>query len=391
MQHTPKQRSGSGKTYSSAGWPSHATATNELKHRSHWGSVQTIIRLFRRTDVFLMLAVITFALPARSQAQPIVTFDIAGSVNIFGGGISPTGAITGGYFDLSVHKRFGFVRTPDGQITTFTAPADHSSGPQGIGINSAGVITGGYGIIVGNLPGIGDLFADGSFLRLPDGTIFDISPPPAYFSDPAAINDQGTVAGTYLDAQDGSGHFFLRTADGTYTEFDPEPGARPASIAINPEGTLTGSYWDANFIPHSFLRTARGTVTLFDAPDAVFGTQTVGINPSGAITGYYFDENFVNHGILRSKGSQFTTIDPEGSAGTFPVSIAPSGTIAGYYYDENFTTHGFVCAKNGKITTFDPQGSTGTVVTGMNASGVITGTYSDAHGVHGFVFQSGAD
>jgi hypothetical protein len=390
MQHTRKQRSDSGKAFSSAGWPIQATSTNELKHCSHWGSVQTIIRLFCRTNVFLMLAAIAFALPA--QGQTTVTFDIPGSVNMFGGGISQDGAITGAYFDLSVHKRFGFVRTPDGRITTFIAPADHSSGATGVGINSAGVITGGYGIFAGNVSGIGDLFFDGSFLRLPDGTIFDISPPTAYFSDPAGINDQGTVAGTYMDAQDGSAHFFLRTADGTCIEFDPELGAQAYLLGgINPSGAVTGCYFDSNGNVRSFVRTAQGKVTLFDAPNAVYGTQAASINPSGAITGYYYDAEFNYHGFLRGKAGQITEFDPQGSAGTNPVGITPNGTIAGYYYDANFNTHGFVRAKNGKITTFDPQGSIGTIVTGMNARGMITGTYRDAHGVHGFVFHSGAD
>lgn len=116
---------------------------------------------------------------------------------------------------------------------------------------------------------------------------------------------------------------------------------------INQSGAVTGCYFDINGNLGSFVRTAQGKATLFDAPDAVYGTQAASINPSGAITGYY--------------------------------------------YDANFNRHGFVRAKNGKITTFDPQISTGTVVTGMNAGGMVTGTYRDAHGIHGFVFQSGAD
>ena len=338
-----------------------------------------------------MLAVFAYAFPAQSQAQAILTFDVPGSVNIFGGGISPEGVITGGYFNRTVHKRFGFVRTPDGHITTFAAPGDLSSGPTGVSINSAGAITGTYGIPAGEIDGM-QVYFDASFLRLPDGTIFDISPPPAYFSDPAAINEQGTVAGTYLDAQDGSGHFFLRTADGIYTEFDPEPGSFANLMGgINPSGTVTGCYFDINGNLRSFLRTAQGKVILFDAPDAVYGTQAASINPSGAITGYYFDTDSNSHGFLRSKVGQFNTIDPEGSTGTYPISIAPNGTIAGYYYDSGFQTHGFVCAGNGKITAFDPLGSTSTMVTGMNANGVITGTYRDAQGVHGFVFQTQAD
>src|SRR5262245_39789191 len=143
------------------------------------GPTRTIIRLFRRTKALLMLAAVACAVPA--QSQTIVTFDIPDAVNIFGGGISPEGTITGGYFDHTVRKRFGFVRTPDGHIATFAAPGELSSGPTGVSINSAGAITGTYGILAGEIGGL-KLYFDASFLRLPDGTIFDISPPSAYFS-----------------------------------------------------------------------------------------------------------------------------------------------------------------------------------------------------------------
>src|SRR5262245_61526163 len=108
------------------------------------GTVGTIARFLCRTSAILVLAAVAYALPAQSQAQTIVTFDPPGSVRTIVGGISPVGTITGGYADAS-QKSFGFLRTPDGQFTTFDAPGDLSLGPQGISINSAGEITGSYG------------------------------------------------------------------------------------------------------------------------------------------------------------------------------------------------------------------------------------------------------
>jgi hypothetical protein len=56
--------------------------------------------------------------------QPtFTTFDPAGSADTFPNSINPAGAITGRYFDANFVAH-GFVRAPDGTITTFDAPDD---------------------------------------------------------------------------------------------------------------------------------------------------------------------------------------------------------------------------------------------------------------------------
>ena len=359
------------------------------------GPTQTIVRFFSRTHALLVLAAVACALPAQSQPA-IVAFDPPGSVSTTVGGISPEGAITGGYTDTN-NNTHGFVRTPGGQFTTFDAPgASTNISPSGASINSAGVITGNY-LKYGGVADFGfgpeAYYFVAGFLRLADGTIFNIDPPNAYSSGPSAINDQGTIAGNYGAIVDGSRHFYVRAANGIFTDFDPAPGAMPASISINPEGTVTGTYWDTNFISHTFLRTAQGKVTSFDYPDAVSGTAATGISPSGAVTGYYNDTNYVGHGFVRNQNGQFTTFDPQGSIGTYPIGITPNGAVAGYYNDTNYVSHGFVRAKNGKITTFDPQGSLSTIVMGIDPLGVVTGHYfyNTNYQTRAFVFQSGAD
>jgi uncharacterized membrane protein len=360
------------------------------------GTTQTIVRFFSRTHAVPLLAAVACALPAQSQPA-IVPFDPPGSVSTIVGGISPEGMITGGYTDIYTNNH-AFLRTPDGQFTTFDAPgASTNISPSGVSINSAGVITGNY-LRYGGVADFGFgpeayyLFA--GFLRLADGTISNIDPPNSYESGPSAINDQGTIVGSYGAAADGSNHFYERAANGTFTEFNPEPGRIfPGSIAINPEGTVTGSYYDTNFISHSFLRTAQG-LTLFDHPNAAFGTGATSISPNGAIAGYYYaDTNYIAHGFVRNQNGQFTTFDVQGSIGTYPIGIAPNGTIAGGYNDANYQSHGFVRAKNGNITTFDPEGSLGTIVSGINPGGMITGYYfyNTNYQARGFVFQTKVD
>jgi hypothetical protein len=82
-------------------------------------------------------------------------------------------------------------------------------------------------------------------------------------------------------------------------------GTLPSGFAaINPKGTIAGAYVDANNGNHGFVRARDGTITTFDVPDAgagaFQGTSPFGINAQGAITGYYIDASNVGHGFLRT-------------------------------------------------------------------------------------------
>jgi len=181
--------------------------------------------------------------------------------------LTPAGAIAGVSLDAS-NVYHGFLRAPDGAITTFDAPG------------------------AGTGPGQGT-FSDG-------------------------INQAGTIEGEYVDASNVA-HGFLRAPDGTFTTFEA-PGAGTGSGApgcsltvtcqgtvpenINAPGAITGQYVDASGVNHGFLRARDGTLTTFDVPGAGTGggqgTISVCNNPVDAITGYYFDANGVSHGFLRS-------------------------------------------------------------------------------------------
>src|SRR5215470_7642007 len=99
--------------------PNHQRQGSRNAHSSDdgRGPMQTIVRFFSRAHALLMLAAVAGALPARSQ-QAIAAFDPPDSVSTTVNGISPEGIITGGYTDISTNQH-GFLRTPDGQFTTF--------------------------------------------------------------------------------------------------------------------------------------------------------------------------------------------------------------------------------------------------------------------------------
>ena len=150
----------------------------------------------------------------RSRDGVIATFDAPGAGTGAGEGtqpfsINPSGAITGYYTD-STGLSHGFVRAPDGTYTSFDAPGAGipagipcsppiicSNGTQGGSINTAGVISGQY-------VDTSDIFH--GFVRSRDGEITTFDVPGAgtgagqgtfvTFGD--GINPAGAIAGRLL-------------------------------------------------------------------------------------------------------------------------------------------------------------------------------------------------
>jgi hypothetical protein len=230
------------------------------------------------------------------------------------GSINDAGTIAGGYQDAS-YVYHSFVRARDGKITTFDAPGAGTEAYQGTSIwttgalNPAGAITGYY--------------ADANwvyhgFLRAPDGKITTFGAPGAGAdpgdgegTDPLSINANGTITG-YLQDTNWLTHGFSRSPDGKFTTFDvPGAGTVVGSwegtypVAINPAGAITGYYADASWVYHGFVRAPDGKITTFDAPGAGTesgqGTVPHSINPAGVITGDYIDTSgMMHHGFLRT-------------------------------------------------------------------------------------------
>jgi len=360
--------------------------------------------------VFLGLGL---ALAASAQQRPkFISFDPSGSQGTYPSQVNNSGVITGYYLD-SNDVNHGFVRTPDGEITTFDAPGAGSTPGSYLGtfadsITSAGAITG-YYTDVNNV-------AHG-FLRDPKGgfTEFDVTgagTSSGQGTSPGNINDKGEIAGYSLDS-DNVYHGFLRTPDGYILTFNA-PGAGTgsgqgtftASIdGLNLLGAITGNYEDTSNVYHGFVRTPLGPIITFNAPGAGTGsgqgTYSAGINLSGVIAGQLLDNNSLYHGFVRAPNGFITTFEaPEAGStpgsfqGTLPENINAGGEITGLITDGNYFDHGFVRAPNGQITVFDAPGAGsppggefyGTVPYNNNDEGAITGYYNDATGfAHGFL------
>lgn len=300
----------------------------------------------------------------RASNGVITTFDVPEAGSGPGQGtqpesINPAGAITGYYTD-STGLSHGFLRSRDGEVTTFDVPGAGrpascsppiicSNGTQGASINPVGEIAGQFGDTSGVFHG---------FLRSPDGTITTFDAPGAgtatdqgtfvTFTD--GINPAGAIAGGYVDTSNVF-HAFIRAANGTFTEFAIQGSPLTDNSGINPMGTVTSFYADASSTFHGYVRSRDGTFTLFNVPGAgtgpFQGTEPFNINASGAITGAYIDSRGLNHGFLRTKNGRVTTFDVPGAGtgsgqGTIPAFNNPSNAISGFVIDGNGVAHGFL-------------------------------------------------
>ena len=133
--------------------------------------------------------------------------------------INPAGTIAGYYIDAN-NVFHGFVRAPNGAITTFDAPGAGTGFPQG-----------------------------------------------TFTATVAGLNPAGAITGSYVDASNVN-HGYVRASDGTFTTFDI-PGAGTGSGqgtfpgSSTPRG-LSRSYLDASNVYYGFVSAPNGAITTFD-------------------------------------------------------------------------------------------------------------------------------
>jgi probable HAF family extracellular repeat protein len=164
-------------------------------------------------------------------------------------------------------------------------------------------------------------------------------------TEPRGINNEGEIAGGYLDADDNEHAFLL--SGGQYTTIDPpnSSGLGAEADGVNARGQIVGGYLDTNFNVHGYLLSG-GQYTNLDDPNAVNGTFAYRINASGQIVGFYSGANFSRHGFLLSSGQYTTLDDPNGGSGrgqgTTVLGINDAGSVVGIFTDSTHHQHAFL-------------------------------------------------
>ena len=315
---------------------------------------------------------ISLAVAANASPQ-IVTFDYPGASHTEAVSINATGAVTGIWSDGAVVH--GFVRQPDGTMTTFDIPgADPAFGTRPSSINKNGYITGNYATLNDRGKDVPHVF-----VRRPDGTIDTLSVPNnGRYDYPVKITTNRTILGSYSQGRYWYG--FSKPAHGRATVFQNEFKEIFVSTA-NDLGYAAGYEPPAG---SAFVWSPDGTFTYFSDNGAA--TRPLAMNTAGVIAGSVLPPfNATDLGFVRAADGTMATFTAGGdNNNTWATAINLGGTIAGYF-DDLPERHGFVRAPSGSIAVFDPEGSSFTEPFCINDRGVIAGTYSDQQGGHGFI------
>jgi hypothetical protein len=214
----------------------------------------------------------------------------------------------------------GFVRSRRGDSTKFDGPRGENVSV--FGLNNRGQTTGVY-TDAGAVPGPDGLLPPGAvhgFVRDPNGRISTFDVPFPYLHGVLDINDRGQTVGFY-DLPSGPGGGFLREPNGEITPIDvPGAGTFTFPFAINNRSQVVGYYADEDtrFNPDGSIPPNKvhgfvwddGRFRRFDVTDSL-ATFPYGINNRGQIVGGYFDPAGKQHGFLLESG-QYRTLDAPG-------------------------------------------------------------------------------
>jgi probable HAF family extracellular repeat protein len=205
--------------------------------------------------------------------------------------------------------------------------------------------------------------------------------PDASDTVPFGINSSGVIVGGYDDLLTAKTHAFVDNA-GSVTTLD-FPGATVTLGAdINDAGDSVGVWDDAAGNEHGYSYIG-GAFAAIDFPLAT-RTEAIGINALGVIVGDWTDAASKTHGYIFSKG-QFTPLDFPGASSTIAFGVNDAGAVAGYYTDASGVQHGFLYQKT--FSTIDVAGAKSTMILRINNKNQIAGTYVDAssesHGLIG--------
>jgi hypothetical protein len=305
-----------------------------------------------------LLCVLT--LSGSAAAQTFITYNLD-NANTYGSAINASGTVVG---DFVGDFFAGYVRAPDGTITTYSITLTTIS----TAINRGRSVTGFYQDNNNIYHG---------FLRKPGGKVISFDPAGSTNTEAFAINDSGVITGFY------NTHGFVRAPDGTITSFDPSGSTATNPTAINAKGDIAGYYNDASGNAHGFLRMANGAITSFDVKNAT-STQAYGINRRDAVVGTSFSKGGLQTiGFERTPGGKIKTFTFKGVTQTMALGINGNDQIIGFYnVSQSPYSHGFVGSPEAGFLSFDVPNGSYTQPASINDDGDIAGTYLNTNGLY---------
>ena len=176
----------------------------------------------------------------------LTTFDVGTLYSIY---INDSDAVAGTTFG-DVKRMAGFVKPNGGNITTFNVPQKLSA--SATGINSSGTVIGVASDVVCGLLACYGVITTQGFVRTSNGQITTFQVAKGSFTYSDAINTSGEIVGHY-GTNDLNVHGFSRDTSGAITTFDPPESTSTLPTGINDSGTIAGYFLDNTY--HGFILT----------------------------------------------------------------------------------------------------------------------------------------
>jgi hypothetical protein len=214
----------------------------------------------------------------RNAAGKIKTFTVTGAAGLAVRSINAKGWIAGTY-ETSDTNWHGFMRAPDGAVTSFDVPDATTTAPRQI--RDDNTIVGAWSVEGG--PG-----TDTGFVRTPEGTLSTFGIAQGNYVDITGITRGGAMTGSYWNGKRQQGFLSLHT--GKAVKIDPPGSVYTAPLAIGAGNVIVGEYQDDAKVIHGFVRIARGQYETVDPPGAR-SSRVVAVNAHGVISGYYSAPN----------------------------------------------------------------------------------------------------
>jgi hypothetical protein len=276
------------------------------------GSVRLLV------GALALLATVAAPSSAQGQAQATCTFKLftlnsSNNPQFQPNGINAYGTVVGQAF-FSPAK--GFVRYSGGGVSYFAAP--NSATTSFLARNASGINVGYY-----STQGANSNINKGFILQ---GSTFTsvVHPKAVWGTRLTGINKYNSSVGWYLDSGEFA-HGFKRYSNGGLAGLDFPGGHDTQPAGINDSGTVAGSFVDSGG-EHGFIYHG-GTWAKVDYPGLAGTTQVTGISNGNVVVGIsssqepYIPFIYVN--------GTFKVISVPNASNTLVQGIAPNGTITG--------------------------------------------------------------
>ena len=243
---------------------------------------------------------------------------------------------------------------------------------RGVAVGICGSPSSGYSGFQGSLGAVTNLPALGSGASIPI---------------PSAVNDAGTVVGSYYS---GSNLYGFVWQNGSYTNFFSEgltgAYAFPPNVASN--GLITFNYYQGGGAFETYAGPQSNPANLNIGDFAIAAS----VNSAFDIAGEYepFRGNSTTTAVFLATTRNVKTILPPGALASFGGFLNDQGAIAGTFRDAASQLHGFLYTGQAYIVFDTPTKPSAISVHGVDNVGRVVGVFSDYKGQHAFLYYSNA-